>query len=126
MPDREHHADARRAGGAYHDRAGGSNLRVRSSGIVHEVAMTKWFADERMPGPACIAGVSGWDPAAAHPDRGPVTCRRCLKLTNQIPAGEQLELFTFEPDRPRPGTQRVVAPDHRGRCPACAGTTSLR
>ncbi|MER5325055.1 hypothetical protein [Streptosporangium roseum] len=78
--------------------ADGSNLRVRSSGIVHEVAMTKWFADERMPGPACMVGVSGWDPGAAHPDRGPVTCRRCLKLTHTEPAGQQLELFP-EPDQ---------------------------
>ncbi|MEU1879049.1 hypothetical protein ABZ470_17185 [Streptosporangium sp. NPDC020072] len=73
--------------------ADGSNLRVRSSGIVHEVAMTKWFADERMPGPACMVGVSGWDPGAAHPDRGPVTCRRCLKLTSAEPGSEQLTLF---------------------------------
>ncbi|MET8337607.1 hypothetical protein ABZV14_32325 [Streptosporangium canum] len=79
--------------------ADGSNLRVRSSGIVHEVAMTRWFADERMPGPACMVGVSGWDPAAAHPDRGPVTCRRCLKLTHTEPASQQLELFTPEPDQ---------------------------
>ncbi|ACZ88419.1 hypothetical protein [Streptosporangium roseum] len=78
--------------------SGGSNLRVRSSGIVHEVAMTKWFADERMPGPACMVGVSGWDPGAAHPDRGTVTCRRCLKLTHTEPAGEQLELFAPDPD----------------------------
>ncbi|MFD8533888.1 hypothetical protein ACFV0L_41415 [Streptosporangium canum] len=79
--------------------SGGSNLRVRSSGIVHEVAMTRWFADERMPGPACMVGVSGWDPGAAHPDRGAVTCRRCLKLTHAEPAGEQLELFGApEPD----------------------------
>ncbi|MDP9868628.1 MULTISPECIES: hypothetical protein [Streptosporangium] len=84
--------------------ADGSNLRVRSSGIVHEVAMTRWFADERMPGPACMVGVSGWDPAAAHPDRGPVTCRRCLKLTRAEPASEQLELFP-EPDQaPAEGT----------------------
>ncbi|WP_329081327.1 MULTISPECIES: hypothetical protein [unclassified Streptosporangium] len=37
--------------------------------------------------------MSGWDPGAAHPDRGAVTCRRCLKLTTQEPADEQLELF---------------------------------
>ncbi|MEV8637870.1 hypothetical protein AB0395_40100 [Streptosporangium sp. NPDC051023] len=79
--------------------ADGSNLRVHSSGIVHEVAMTRWFADERMPGPACMVGVSGWDPGAAHPDRGPVTCRRCLRLTGNEPPGEQLELFaTAEQD----------------------------
>ncbi|GLK15479.1 hypothetical protein [Streptosporangium carneum] len=40
-----------------------------------------------------MVGVSGWDPGAAHPDRGPVTCRRCLKLTGTEPPGEQLELF---------------------------------
>ncbi|MFI7058332.1 hypothetical protein ACIBLB_40315 [Streptosporangium canum] len=73
--------------------ADGSSLRVRSSGIVHEVAMTKWFADECMPGPACMVGVSGWDPGAAHPDRGAVTRRPCLKLTHTDPASEQLELF---------------------------------
>ncbi|MEV7011921.1 hypothetical protein [Streptosporangium sp. NPDC051022] len=84
--------------------ADGSNLRVRSSGIVHEVAMTRWFAEERMPGPACQVGVSGWDPGAAHPDRGPVTCRRCLKLTGHEPPGEQLELFpTTEQDAPADG-----------------------
>ncbi|MEV4180710.1 hypothetical protein AB0J28_04595 [Streptosporangium canum] len=79
--------------------SGGSNLRVRSSGIVHEVAMTRWFADERRPGPACMVGVSGWDPAAAHPDRGAVTCRRCLKLTHTELASEQLALFVPEPDQ---------------------------
>ncbi|MFD8562978.1 hypothetical protein ACFV1N_37370 [Streptosporangium canum] len=83
--------------------ADGSHLRVRSSGIVHEVAMTRWFGDERMPGPACMVGVSGWDPAAAHPDRGAVTCRRCLKLTHTDPASQQLELFTPEPDQPSAG-----------------------
>ncbi|MGV9776956.1 hypothetical protein [Streptosporangium sp. NPDC003464] len=77
--------------------SGGSNLRVRSSGVVYEVAMTRWLADERMPGPACMVGVSGWDPGAAHPDRDPVTCRRCLKLTHAEPAGEQLELFVPGP-----------------------------
>ncbi|MEV6868090.1 hypothetical protein AB0M44_44810 [Streptosporangium subroseum] len=73
--------------------ADGSNLRVRSSGIVHAVAMTSWLGGHRMPSPACMVGVSGWDPAAAHPDRGPVTCRRCLKLAPQGPVDEQLELF---------------------------------
>ncbi|GAA2857588.1 hypothetical protein GCM10010517_15960 [Streptosporangium fragile] len=76
--------------------ADGSNLRVRSSGIVHEVAMTSWLGGERMPGPACMVGVSGWDPDAAHPDCGTVTCRRCLKLTTQPAAIEQLELFPAE------------------------------
>ncbi|MGV9779064.1 tyrosine-type recombinase/integrase [Streptosporangium sp. NPDC003464] len=33
-----------------------------------------------------------------RPDRGPVTCRRCLKLTHTDPAGEQLELFP-EPEQ---------------------------
>lgn len=51
------------------------------------------FADERMPGPACMADVSGWGPGAAHPGRGPVICRRCLKLVGAVPPGEQLELF---------------------------------
>ncbi|MGV9324234.1 hypothetical protein [Streptosporangium sandarakinum] len=45
------------------------------------------------PGPACMVGVSGWDPGAAHPHRGPVTCRRCLKLKDLPPTSEQLELF---------------------------------
>ncbi|MFB9681668.1 hypothetical protein [Streptosporangium vulgare] len=74
-----------------------SNLRVRSSGIVHAVVMTRWLGGERMPGPACMVGVSGWDPGATHPDRGPVTCPRCLKLvTPEEPEpsqGKQLELF---------------------------------
>ncbi|MEU6744482.1 hypothetical protein [Streptosporangium sandarakinum] len=73
--------------------ADGANLRVRSSGIVHDVAMTTWLGGERMPGPACMVGVSGWDPGAAHPHRGPVTCRRCLKLKDSPPASEQMELF---------------------------------
>ncbi|GAA2912055.1 hypothetical protein GCM10010517_78600 [Streptosporangium fragile] len=71
----------------------GSNFRVRSSGIVHDVALTTWLGGERMPGPACMVGVSGWDPGAAHPDRGAVTCRRCLKLTTHPATSEQLELF---------------------------------
>ncbi|MEU7004517.1 hypothetical protein [Nonomuraea sp. NPDC046570] len=75
--------------------ADGSNLRVRSSGIVHAVAMTGWLGGHRMPGPACMVGVSGWDPGAAHPDRGAVTCRRCL-ITHTEPADEQLQLFTTE------------------------------
>lgn len=40
-----------------------------------------------------MVGVSRWDAGAAHPERGAVTCRRCLKLTMQEPADEQLELF---------------------------------
>ncbi|MFD0889576.1 hypothetical protein ACFQ08_33995, partial [Streptosporangium algeriense] len=49
-----------------------------------------------------MVGVSGWDPGAAHPDRGPVTCRRCLKLTGHEPPGEQLTLFcTDEQDTSR-------------------------
>uniref|UniRef100_UPI003F499543 hypothetical protein n=1 Tax=Streptosporangium sp. CA-256172 TaxID=3240076 RepID=UPI003F499543 len=85
--------------------ADGSNLRVRSSGIVHAVVMTRWLGGERMPGPACMVGVSGWDPGAAHPDRGAVTCRRCLKLTTQESADEQLELFAVTDPEPggRPG-----------------------
>lgn len=80
--------------------ADGSNLRVRSSGIVHAVVMTRWLGGERMPGPAYMVGVSGWDPGAAHPDRGAVTCRRCLKLTTSESGAEQLELFSAPaPDR---------------------------
>ncbi len=87
----------------------GSHLRVRSSGIVHEVAMTLWFADERMPGPACMVGVSGWDPAAARPDCGAVTCRRCLKLTHTEPDSQQLELFAAEPDQASAGGRPLSA-----------------
>ncbi|MEU4834092.1 hypothetical protein [Streptosporangium sp. NPDC023615] len=86
--------------------ADGSNLRVRSSGIVHAVAMTTWLGGHRMPSPACMVGVSGWDPGAAHPDRGAVTCRRCLKLTTSEVGDEQLELFavdTIAPERAAPG-----------------------
>ncbi|MDP9848144.1 hypothetical protein [Streptosporangium lutulentum] len=36
--------------------ADGSNLRVRSSGIVHAVVMTRWLGGERMPGLACMVG----------------------------------------------------------------------
>ncbi|MFD0889700.1 hypothetical protein ACFQ08_34615 [Streptosporangium algeriense] len=50
--------------------ADGSNLRVRSSGIVHEATHDPLVHDERMPSPACMVGVSGWDPGAAHPDCG--------------------------------------------------------
>ncbi|MBB4706153.1 hypothetical protein BJ982_007783 [Sphaerisporangium siamense] len=78
--------------------AGGAHLRVRSSGIVHQVAMTRWLGGHLMPGPACMVGVSGWDPGAAHPDHGEVTCRRCLKL-HQPPPDGQLDLF----DAPAPG-----------------------
>lgn len=55
-----------------------------------------------MPGPACMVGMSGWDPGAAHPDRGAVTCRRCLKLTQgpQEVGSEQLELFTAAAPEP--------------------------
>ncbi|GAA4206394.1 hypothetical protein GCM10022252_68440 [Streptosporangium oxazolinicum] len=51
-----------------------------SSGIVHAVVMTRWLGGERMPGPACMVGVSGWDPGAPHPEQGSVTCLRCPKL----------------------------------------------
>ncbi|GAA2986563.1 hypothetical protein [Streptosporangium longisporum] len=97
--------------------ADGSNLRVRSSGIVHAVVMTRWLGGERMPGPACMVGVSGWDPGAAHPDRGAVTCRRCLKLTTSEPGDEQLELFpvtTAEPDRAVPGRADTDRTDGAG------------
>lgn len=72
-------------------------MRVRSSGIVHAVTMTKWLGGEQLPGPACMVGVSGWDPYAAHPDRGVITCRRCLRLEDRelsgVGRGDQLELF---------------------------------
>lgn len=88
-----HWPRSRRRRSAYAD----ANLRVRSSGIVHAVAMTRWLDGERMPGPACMVGVSGWDPGATHPDRGPATCQHCLKLVTPEEAdpgqGEQLELF---------------------------------
>ncbi|RCG32285.1 hypothetical protein DQ384_07240 [Sphaerisporangium album] len=87
--------------------AGGAHLRVRSSGIVHQVAMTRWLGGHLMPGPACMVGVSGWDPGAAHPDHGPVTCRRCLKLQGQGDAGAgQLDLF----DAPGPGPRAQQLP----------------
>ncbi|WP_405149099.1 hypothetical protein OG589_13430 [Sphaerisporangium sp. NBC_01403] len=83
----------------------GTHLRVRSSGIVHQVAMTRWLGGELMPGPACMVGVSGWDPGAAHPDRGEVTCRRCPKLNKLEPAIDQMELFDL------PGLDRAPAPE---------------
>ena len=72
----------------------GDKMRVRSSGVIHDVALTKWLAGELLPGPACMVGVSGWDPYAAHPVQGEVTCRRCLRLKAPEPPGvEQLGLF---------------------------------
>ncbi|MFI6504435.1 hypothetical protein [Nonomuraea typhae] len=65
----------------------GRHLRVRSSGIVHDVMLTGWLAAELLPGPACMVGVAGWDPSAAHPDSGPVTCKRCLRLNDEAPPG---------------------------------------
>ncbi|MFF0249988.1 hypothetical protein [Streptosporangium sandarakinum] len=50
----------------------GANLRVRPLGIVHDVVMTTWLGGERMPGPICMVGVSGWESGVAHPHRGPV------------------------------------------------------
>lgn len=45
-----------------------------------------------------MVGVAGWDPSAAHPDSGPVTCKRCLRLREEVPPGiEQLELFAAAP-----------------------------
>lgn len=74
--------------------AAGENMRVRSSGVVHAVTLTRWLAGELLPGPACMVGVAGWDPYAAHPDAGPVTCRRCLGLRAPPPPGvDQLTLF---------------------------------
>lgn len=71
-----------------------AHLQVRSSGVVHGVALTRWLAGELLPGPACMVGVSGWDPYAAHPSAEPVTCRRCLRLNAPAPPGiHQLELF---------------------------------
>jgi hypothetical protein len=71
-----------------------AHMQVRSSGVVHAVALTRWLAGELLPGPACMVGVSGWDPYAAHPSHGEVTCRRCLRLQAPSPPGvEQLELF---------------------------------
>ena len=75
----------------------GDHMRVRSSGIVHAVTMTRWLVGELLPGPACQVGVSGWDPHATSPHEGPVTCGRCLRLNTPIPAEDgvdQLELFT--------------------------------
>lgn len=72
----------------------GDHIQVRASGVVHAVTLTRWLAGELLPGPACMVGVSGWDPYAAHPARGPVTCLRCLRLNAQPPPGvTQLELF---------------------------------
>jgi hypothetical protein len=82
--------------------ADGAHLRVRSSGIVHQVAMTRWLGGQLMPGPACMVGVSGWDPGAAHPERGEVTCRRCLKLTRREPVVDQLRLFDDSGPEPKP------------------------
>ncbi|WP_106403091.1 hypothetical protein [Actinocorallia populi] len=70
------------------------HMQVRSSGVVHNVVLTRWLAGELLPGPACMVGVSGWDPYAAHPVQGAVTCLRCLRLAAPAPPGiEQLELF---------------------------------
>jgi hypothetical protein len=77
----------------------GDNMRVRSSGVVHALTLTKWLADELLPGPACMVGVAGWDPYAAHPERGPVTCRRCLRLTDARPVDAD-QLALFDPDDP--------------------------
>lgn len=75
----------------------GQNMRVRASGVVHAVTLTRWLARELMPSPACMVGVGGWDPYAAHPDPGPVTCRRCLRLQAPMPPGvQQLALFSTE------------------------------
>jgi len=69
-------------------------MQVRSSGVIHDIALTRWLAGELLPGPACMVGVSGWDPYAAHPVQGAVTCLRCLRLKTPAPSGvEQLELF---------------------------------
>ena len=71
-----------------------TRLQVRSSGVVHAVVLTRWLAGELLPGPACMVGVSGWDPYAAHAVHGAVTCRRCLRLQAPAPPGvEQLKLF---------------------------------
>ncbi|WP_198653638.1 hypothetical protein [Actinocorallia populi] len=71
---------------------------------MHAVTLTRWLADELLPGPACMAGVAGWDPYAAHPDRGEVTCRRCLRLADPQPQGvDQLALFTVDGAESRPG-----------------------
>ncbi|GAB2838335.1 hypothetical protein GCM10022221_42190 [Actinocorallia aurea] len=72
----------------------GDHIRVRSSGVVHALTLTRWLAGELLPGPACMVGVSGWDPYAAHPAASPVTCLRCLRLTDPPPPGvTQLPLF---------------------------------
>lgn len=72
----------------------GDRMQVRSSGVVHDIALTRWLGGELLPGPACMVGVSGWDPYAAHPVRGDVTCLRCLRLKAPSPPGvEQLGLF---------------------------------
>ena len=72
----------------------GAHMQVRSSGIIHAVVLTRWLAGELLPGPACMVGVSGWDPYAAHPVHGSVTCGRCLRMQAPTPPGiEQLPLF---------------------------------
>ncbi|WP_214411078.1 hypothetical protein [Sphaerisporangium fuscum] len=89
--------------------AGGAHLRVRSSGIVHQVAMTRWLGGQLMPGPACMVGVSGWDPGAAHPDRGEVTCRRCLKLHRDESPTDQMELFALSGADDEPEPEQLTA-----------------
>lgn len=76
----------------------GDHMRVRSSGIIHAVTLTAGLGGELLPSPACMVGISGWDPYATHPDQGPVTCGRCLRLhTPELPADvDQLELFPAE------------------------------
>jgi hypothetical protein len=72
-------------------------MQVRSSGVVHDIALTRWLAGELLPGPACMVGVSGWDPYAAHPVQGDVTCLRCSRLKAPAPPGiVQLGLFEVE------------------------------
>lgn len=82
----------------------GDHMVVRSSGIIHAVTMTQWLGDERLPGPACMVGISGWDPNATSPHTGPVTCGRCLRLhAPELAAdADQLELFPTPPAAPRP------------------------
>lgn len=82
------------AASAREEYAAGQNLRVRSSGVVHAVTLTRWLGGELLPGPACMVGVAGWDPYAAHPEHAPVSCKRCERLAAPAPPGvDQLELF---------------------------------
>ncbi|GAA0970987.1 hypothetical protein [Actinocorallia libanotica] len=94
--DAAHEALAAIAAAARDAYGSGQNMRVRSSGVVHAVTLTTWLQGLRLPGPACMVGVAGWDPSAAHPEHGEVTCRRCLRLSDARPEADVDQLALFD------------------------------